>query len=211
MAVWDDLFGGSGTGKALIMPSASGLTAGLKVKTALATVAGSNNNAFFDAFIIDHSPLGYETTKFTGVSDATEQTMLSESGFGGVLTTIVLPAPLATGIITCTISIDTDEDIIFTFNGALATQRCFIGGFLQGIEASASTTHGTSFGGGNDSGYNISAVNLMLTPSQALNEGIGLKFNNSVTVKVQISSSISSGSVTKLGAVGLITSQTEGL
>ena len=141
-----------------------------------------NSTDFWSASALgrDFSNVGFTTVIDTAAAPTSKQ-IVNITG-SGVLTQILSPAVNNNTEIRVVIIRD-GETINIDFPNAASSFRGALGGFIaKSITTSADRS--TDYGSGGDSGFSSTISLLALTPLQALSSGIGLSFNQSLTITV---------------------------
>lgn len=176
------LVGAAGGGAGLYLPESARLGSLLDIKTSAGATASSEVAAFWTAVDLSHTFLGWESVKLSAAADTTEQTIVDTS-IPGVLTHVVAPELSGSGIMTIRVTINGDVKT-FVSETISATDRFCLGMFYPWNAGATDLAYGCA----SDEGFGVtSAQNYMPTSIDAVNEGLGLKYN---TLKVTIQGSV---------------------
>jgi hypothetical protein len=199
-----------GGGGSLFIPQTSIAASTVSLKASTGAEYTSNESGFFTSGIdVSHTEQGWESVSMTATGDTTEQTVIDTTG-AGVLTHVMTPTMVATGVMTIRVTIDGVEKV-FTSSSISSGVRFCIGGFLTGRLASVSQ-YGLSVGGNGDAGFSSANLGLFMTSLQSVSEFlIGTPFFTSLKVTVQGSSAITGTVQENKAALAYLTSIPEGL
>ena len=123
---------------------------------------------------------------YTPITTTTRTTILDVLD-KGTLTTVISPELAASNHrVTIWVTIDGVEQ--HWYAKIYTGDRLLLGGFEQGIIPVTSTVNDgkNGAGGPNDSGYYTIPPTLLLNPYQAIYKGVGIPFNTSLKVEVQL-------------------------
>ena len=179
--------------EAMRMPKTIGYYTNLFIKNNLNTRYDSNSATFWlaafrDGLLTQH---GYKGVYRGGMSGTSKNTIFEASGISGTLTHIVgATLGVTNGSTSIIVTVDGTE-IAFNYESVAQHSRPCIGGVITGL-APQSLPGGIyesfDFGSYNDYGFYSGTPGFLLTPSQALLYGIGIRFKDSIKVE-QISES----------------------
>lgn len=179
-----------GAAVARIMPQTINRMGDLGLMSSVTVASFDSGAAFWTAMAVPHTGHGFESPSITTALDTTEQTIVDVVSGEGVLTQVMGPV-MSSISDTATIRVTADGEV-FTFVGAAvsaAINRLLVGHFFQRTlnAADIAITEGARL----DYGYESHLLTIGLglpTPQQTIaGTSIGIPFENSLKVTVQLS------------------------
>ena len=173
----------------LRMPTCLGGSSSVFIKQAPSGVYNDTENQYWANAQNNNEYYGVSSYLYAWTATSGTQELVNIEGEGGILTHIISPVLLSIGH-TCKVTIVADGvTTIFNHVSPLSSSRFLIGGYLHGRRpyTNASAYGNTLAGGFQDEGfegYSSTAI-FTMTPLQAISEGIGLQYKNSLKVTLE--------------------------
>jgi len=181
MAKWNDLFVVSAVP---VMPKLIAPSSNVKLKDFNSNVVASNIGTFFnDMAATRGSRFGAQAAL---LNNTNRQTIIDiVSGVSGTLTHVVGAEPLATDTVSIFVTAGGVETE-YKFYNVLAGNRPVFGGALPIDPQPVASTVGASILGAAGSGWGVTtAIVGVATPEEAIFNGIGIPFTDSLKVEIQ--------------------------